>query len=84
MLGQCGFISYKNCTTLVGDADARRGYVGPRAGSLQFISVHFPLFYCKPKTAPKKLSLKKKNQLSTHKSRTYFSLFSGLNKEGIF
>lgn len=59
MLGQCGFISYKNCTTLVGDADAKRGYVGPRAGSLQFISVLFPLFYCKPKTAPKKLSLKK-------------------------
>ena len=53
MMYQCRFISCKKGTTLMGDVDSRRGFLG----EVSVLSTHF---CCEPKTALKNKVLKMK------------------------
>ena len=53
---QCQIISCNKGTTLVGNADNRRGYVSVGAGEKWKVSVPSHQFCCEPKTAPLKIS----------------------------
>ena len=58
MMCQCGFISCKKCTTLMGDVDSGEDYACVGAGDKWKISGPSTQFCCEPKTALKIKSIK--------------------------